>query len=137
SMPWTTVQALARDLPETALCVTSRRRTSRFSTAPFTWAIVWPREVVDGGVNYPHIDGKDGVAQSALRPATAGHTAAVSGRPLVIRIRPTQRFWRSRHSSTVAESWPQELLVYTTTNPISPPPYSFSSAAAYRTNQRL
>jgi hypothetical protein len=30
-----------------------------------------------------------------------------------------------------------KLLVYATTNPISPPPYSFSNAAAYRTNQRL
>jgi hypothetical protein len=30
-----------------------------------------------------------------------------------------------------------QLLVYTTTNPISPPAYSFSNAAAYRTNQRL
>jgi single-stranded DNA-binding protein len=37
----------------------------------------------------PRIDGKDAVRQSALRPATAGHTAAVSW---VVRIRPTQGF---------------------------------------------
>jgi hypothetical protein len=59
-MPWTTVQALARDLPETAPHLTSRRRTSRFSTAPFTWAIVWSREVRHGGVNHRRIDGRMG-----------------------------------------------------------------------------
>src|SRR4029450_8032692 len=64
SMPWTTVQALARDLPETAPHVTSRRPTARSSAPPFTWAVVWSREVLTGGVNPPSIDGKDGVAAS-------------------------------------------------------------------------
>jgi hypothetical protein len=58
------VQGLTRDLPETALHATSRNPTPRSSAAPFTWAVVWPREVLRGGVNHPHIDGKDGVAGS-------------------------------------------------------------------------
>jgi hypothetical protein len=43
-----------------------------------TCAVMRRREVLHGVVNHPRIDGKDAVRQSALRPATAGHTAAVS-----------------------------------------------------------
>ena len=51
--------ALARDLPETALHVTSRRLMSPLSTVPLTWADVWTRRVLHGSVNRPRIDGKD------------------------------------------------------------------------------
>ncbi len=54
--------ALARDLPETALHVTSRRLMSPLSTVPLTWADVWTRRVLHGSVNRPRIDGKDGIA---------------------------------------------------------------------------
>jgi hypothetical protein len=57
-------RALARGLPETVLHATSRRPTPRPSTAPFTCAVVWSREVLHGGANRPRIDGKDGVAGS-------------------------------------------------------------------------
>ena len=70
--------SLARDLPETVLCAAARRTTAHPSAAPLTWAIVWSREVLHSDVNHRRIDGKDAVRQSALRPATAGHTAAVS-----------------------------------------------------------
>jgi hypothetical protein len=49
-------------LPETALHVTSRRLTTRPSTAPLTSAVVWAREVLRGVMNSPSINGKDGVA---------------------------------------------------------------------------
>ena len=54
----------ARDLPETAPHVPSRRPIARSSAPPFTWAVVWSREVLRGGVNPRRIDGKDGVAGS-------------------------------------------------------------------------
>jgi len=73
---------LARDLPETALHVTSRRLTTPPSTAPLTSVVVWAREVLRGVVNSPSINGKDGVAGSIpaggstprLTSANAGHT---------------------------------------------------------------
>ena len=55
---------LARDLPETALHVTASRPTTRPSAAPSTCADVWGRGVLNGGVNHPRIDGKDGIAGS-------------------------------------------------------------------------
>jgi hypothetical protein len=58
------VGPLARDLPETALHATSRRPTTQPSAAPFTCAIVWEREVLQGAVNHRRIDGKDRVAGS-------------------------------------------------------------------------
>jgi hypothetical protein len=51
-------------LPETALRATSRRLATRSSAAPLTCAVVWSREVMQGGVNPRRIDGKDGVAWS-------------------------------------------------------------------------
>ena len=56
--------ALARDLPETALHVASRRPTTQPSTAPLTRAVVWVHEVVRGVVNHRRIDGKDGIVDS-------------------------------------------------------------------------
>jgi hypothetical protein len=51
--------ALARDLPETALHVTSRRLTPDPSTAPLTSVVVWAREVLRGVVNSPSINGME------------------------------------------------------------------------------
>jgi hypothetical protein len=79
---WTAVQGPCQNLPETALHATSRHPTPRFPAAPFTWAVVWPREVVAGVVNHPSIDGKDAVTQSALRPATRSQPLRSLGRPL-------------------------------------------------------
>ena len=64
-------RVLARDLPETTLRATSRRPTTRPSSTPFTWAVVWPREAVHGGVNHPHIDGMQGVRGS--NPLSSTH----------------------------------------------------------------
>jgi hypothetical protein len=72
---------LARDLPETALRATSPRLTPRPSTASLTCVTVWAREVLQGVVNPPRIDGKDGVAGSIpaggstkpMTSANAGH----------------------------------------------------------------
>jgi hypothetical protein len=64
SMPWTAVQGLARDLPETALHVTSRRPTPRSPTPPSTCAVVWAWRARPGRVNPRCIDGKDRVAGS-------------------------------------------------------------------------
>jgi hypothetical protein len=74
---WTTVQALARDLPGTAPRVPSRRPLAQSSAPPFTCAVVWGREVLCGGVNDPSIDGKDGVAGSI--PAGGSTQALTSG----------------------------------------------------------
>src|SRR5512133_1020026 len=49
--PWTAVQGLARDLPETALHATSRRPTTQPSAAPFTCAVAWVGEAAHGDVN--------------------------------------------------------------------------------------
>ena len=68
----------ARDSPETALHVTSRGPTPNRSTSALTCRVVWTREVVHGVVNYPRIDGKDGVASSI--PAGM-HTAVWAGSP--------------------------------------------------------
>jgi hypothetical protein len=64
SMPWTAVQALARDLPETTLRVASRRPTTQPSAAPHTCAVVWVHEVPQGVVNHPSINGMQGVRGS-------------------------------------------------------------------------
>jgi hypothetical protein len=55
-------RVLARDLPETALHVTSHRLTTRSLAAPFTCSVAWVGEVVHGYVNQPSINGNDGVA---------------------------------------------------------------------------
>jgi moderate conductance mechanosensitive channel len=59
--------ALARDLPETALHVTSPSPTTQLSIAPFTWAVVWGREVLRGVVNHRRIDGMQGVRALCIR----------------------------------------------------------------------
>src|SRR5215211_1812174 len=64
SVPYANGAWRARDLPETALHATSPRLTPRPSTASLTRVTVWEREVVQGVVNPPRIDGKDGVAGS-------------------------------------------------------------------------
>jgi hypothetical protein len=63
--------ALARDLPETALHVTSRRLTTRPSTAPLTSVVVWARDVLRGVVNSPSINGMQGVRGSNPLSSTA------------------------------------------------------------------
>jgi hypothetical protein len=76
--PYTTAQgALARDLPETALLVTSRRPTTQPFAAPFTCAIVWARMALRGVANHRRIDGKDGVAGSI--PAGGSTNTMTSG----------------------------------------------------------
>jgi hypothetical protein len=59
-------RGLARDLPETALHVTSRRPTTQPSAAPFTCSVAWVDEVVHGDVNHPHINGMQAVRGSSL-----------------------------------------------------------------------
>jgi hypothetical protein len=130
-------RALARDLPGTALHVASRRPDTQPSAASLAWAVVWSGEVPDGGVNRRRIDGKDAVRQSALRRATAGHTAAVSWSATGSPDTADPRSRRSRHSSNGSRELTTSAAYLHTTNPISPPSYSFSNAAAYRTNQRL
>jgi hypothetical protein len=76
SMPWATVQALARDLPETSPRVTSRRPMARSSASPLTWAVVWSSEVLTSGVNPRRIDGMQEVRRSAPRPACVGNLSA-------------------------------------------------------------
>ena len=98
------VELLARDLPETALHIASRCPTTQTSAVLLTCAVVWGRGVLHGDVNHRRIYGKDAVRQSALRLATAGQSLLSVGRPLLVRIRPTQASWRSCHSSTAAES---------------------------------
>jgi hypothetical protein len=70
----------ARDLPETRLRPTSRRPTTRPSTAPFTCAFMWGREVLRGIVNSPRIDGMQGVRGS--NPLSSTRHNATPSRPL-------------------------------------------------------
>jgi hypothetical protein len=56
--------AVPEILPETPPHAASRHPTPRSPAAPITWAVVWAREALDGGVNPRRIDGKDGVAGS-------------------------------------------------------------------------
>src|SRR5215211_239433 len=78
-------RGLARDLPETALHVTSRHLTTRPSTAPLTRVVVWGREVLCGVVNHPHINGMQGVRGSNPLGSTPGQrpdpASAVPGSP--------------------------------------------------------
>jgi hypothetical protein len=61
----TTTRGPARDLPETALHVTwCRLTTTQPSAAPFTCSVAWVDEVVHGDVNYPSINGMQGVRGS-------------------------------------------------------------------------
>jgi hypothetical protein len=57
-------------LPETTLRVASRRPTTQPSAVPLTCAVVWQREVVHGGVDYPRING-----MQALTPDSGGYWA--------------------------------------------------------------
>jgi hypothetical protein len=65
-------------LPETTLCVTSRRPTpdTRQRLSHLRGCVA--RELPHGVVNHPHIDGKDGVAGSI---PTGMHTAVWAGSP--------------------------------------------------------
>jgi hypothetical protein len=94
--------ALARDLPEATLRTTSRRPTPRPSAPPFTCAVAWAREAMQGGVNPRRIDSKDGVAGSI--PAGALHKpaaqAASSNRPAA----------RPRAGDPVARELPVRLM---------------------------
>jgi hypothetical protein len=68
SMPGRPCRGLARDLPDTALHVSSRRLTTRPSTLPLTSAVVWAREVLRGVVNPRRINGMQGVRGSIQGP---------------------------------------------------------------------
>jgi hypothetical protein len=91
-VPMTTTQgALARDLPETALYVTSGRPTTQPSAAPFTCSVAWVGEVAHGDVNHPHINGKDGVAGSipaggSTKPMTSADVGRQSSRVTLYRL---------------------------------------------------
>jgi len=67
SVPYANGAWRARDLPETALHATSPRLTPRPSTASLTCVTVWEREVVQGVVNPPRIDGMQALRLSYLR----------------------------------------------------------------------
>jgi hypothetical protein len=83
----------ARNLPETTPRTASRRPTPNLSPAPVRCADVWRREVPQGVVNSPRIDGKDGVAGSipaggstqALTSENAGRVALGRHRPAWLR----------------------------------------------------
>ncbi len=69
----TTMQgSLARDLPETALHIASRRLTTQPSTTPLTCSVAWVGEVMHGVVNHPSINGMQEVrcqlGQRAIAP---------------------------------------------------------------------
>jgi len=64
--------SLARDLPETALHVTSRRHTTQPSTTPLTCSVAWVSEVMHGVVNHPSINGMQGVRGSNPLSSTPG-----------------------------------------------------------------
>jgi hypothetical protein len=72
------VRGLARDLPEPALHMTSRRPATESSAALLTCAVVWVGEVLHGVVNDRRIGGKDGVADS-IPAGSAGPAAAQTG----------------------------------------------------------
>jgi hypothetical protein len=65
-------RALARDSPETALHVASRRPTTQPSAASLTWAVMWTREVLQGVVNHPRVNGMQGVRGSNPLSSTPG-----------------------------------------------------------------
>jgi hypothetical protein len=67
-------------LPETALRATSRRRTTQPSAAPLTRAVAWSREVLRGELNYPRIDGMQGVRGSSPLSSTRHNAFAVCQR---------------------------------------------------------
>src|SRR5215211_6482820 len=67
SVPYANGAWRARDLPETALHAPSPRLTPRPSTASLTCVTVWEREVVEGVVNPPRIDGMQALRLSYLR----------------------------------------------------------------------
>jgi hypothetical protein len=85
SMHGLAYRALARDMPETALHVASRRPTTQPSAAALTRAVMWIREVLQGVVNYPRINGMQGVRGSNPLSSTTGQRAdsasAVPGSP--------------------------------------------------------
>jgi hypothetical protein len=90
---WTTVQALARDLPGTAPRVPSRRPLAQSSAPPFTWAVVWSSEALTGGVNPRRIDGKDGIAAPTESMRQAGFTRADLTR------------WSAQWQRAISPSW--------------------------------
>jgi hypothetical protein len=67
---------IARDLPETVLCATSRRLTTQPSAAPFTCSVAWVGEVVHGDVKYPSINGMQGVRGSNPLSSTRHNASA-------------------------------------------------------------
>jgi hypothetical protein len=79
--PTTHAGALARDLPETTLRATSPRPTIQPSAAPLTCAVMRAREAVDGVVNYPSINGMQGVRGSNPLSSTPGQRASTAGIP--------------------------------------------------------
>jgi hypothetical protein len=93
----------ASDLPAAAPHTASQHPISLSSIRPATCSSIERSEVPRCPPNGPTIDGKDGVRQSAVRPAPAGPTAAVSRSATGGPDTADPRSWRSRHSSTAAE----------------------------------
>jgi hypothetical protein len=74
--------------------VASRRPTTQPLAASLTCAVVWAREVLQGVVNYPSINGMQGVSRggSVARrgPGRRGGSSQVAGVPHVMRVAPDQ-----------------------------------------------
>jgi hypothetical protein len=66
------MQVLARYLPETALHAALRRPTTQPSAASLSCAVMWIREVLQGVVNHPRINGMQGVRGSNPLSSTPG-----------------------------------------------------------------
>ena len=75
-----TRQVLARYLPETALHVALRRPITQPSAASLSCAVMWIREVLQGVVNHPRINGMQGVRGS--NPLSSTRHNASAGRLL-------------------------------------------------------
>ena len=74
------MQVLARYLPETALHIALRRPTTQPSAASLSCAVMWIREVLQGVVNHPRINGMQGVRGS--NPLSSTRHNALTRLPL-------------------------------------------------------
>jgi len=108
--------ALARDLPETALHATSRRLTTRPSTAPLTSAVVWAREVLHVFQQVPSrrlvVLGKAGAGKTVLTvrfmlSLLPADNEPLAGRPVPVLF--SLATWNP--ASTPLATWLEEELV--------------------------
>jgi len=85
----------ARDLPETALRVASRRPTANLSTATLTCPVVWAREVLRGLVNpRASMACKGSGVQIPSAPPGTTHRQATRSGPSVSRLSADPAMWR-------------------------------------------